>query len=107
MTSVFTTKQIFQTLLDMFQNKESYQFVTHSQMAPRESKRPPVTPPVFDLAETMRNLVSEMIGMPYKCMEVTVLWNFILLSHPAHDTYLDYSIKSHNAWIQPGNVTCV
>ncbi|KAI1732503.1 beige/BEACH domain-containing protein [Ditylenchus destructor] len=100
-TRVQLLHQLLHTLLDMFQNKESYQFVIHTQMAQRESKRPPLTLPVFDLAETMRNLVSEMIGMPYKCMEVTVLWNFILLSHPAHDTYLDYSIKSHNAWIQP------
>uniref|UniRef100_A0A915DQP9 Uncharacterized protein n=1 Tax=Ditylenchus dipsaci TaxID=166011 RepID=A0A915DQP9_9BILA len=52
------------------------------------------------IAEVLNTLVGEIVGMPYRVTEVTQLWNFILLSHPAYDTYLDYSIESHNGWIK-------
>lgn len=47
----------------------------------------------------MRNIVSELIDFD----EIASLWNFLVLSHPVHDAYFDYSAKNHNEWICDGN----
>ncbi|KAE9551367.1 hypothetical protein FO519_005421 [Halicephalobus sp. NKZ332] len=45
-------------------------------------------------------IVSELISSPFRCSGVLNLWNFILLSHPAQDTYLDFSLNGHSEWIK-------
>lgn len=33
---------------------------------------------------------------------ILILWNFVFLSHPAVDTYLNYKIRGHVDWIKIG-----
>lgn len=47
-------------------------------------------------------ILIELIGDPVQYDEFVQLWNFILLSHPAHDNYLEYSLVDYNTWISLG-----
>lgn len=51
------------------------------------------------LTKALKTIVRELLSSNSDHDCVTHLWHFLLLSHPAQDTYLDYSIKGHNDWI--------
>lgn len=59
--------------------------------------------PIPPLSSVIADLAKHLLGEPYRCQEVANLWNFTLLSHPAQDTYLDYTIRAHNEWVNPGS----
>lgn len=55
-----------------------------------------------NIPSIINNLCNKLIGSPYRSDAVIQLWNFIFLSHPAQDTYFDYSTRNHNEWIRHG-----
>lgn len=52
--------------------------------------------------EMLYTIIIELIGDPVQCNEFVQLWNFILLSHPAHDNYLEYLLINYTTWISLG-----
>ncbi|CAD5228314.1 unnamed protein product [Bursaphelenchus okinawaensis] len=51
-------------------------------------------------AEILCSLVRACLDSPYNCKQVSQLWDFILLSHPAPDFYIDKNIQGKGDWIQ-------
>ncbi|KAH7728112.1 beige/BEACH domain-containing protein [Aphelenchoides avenae] len=86
--------QLLYALLDMQQNR--HLFAVPVLNTPADAKSPAV------LSSVITKLAKHLLGEPYRCGEVSNLWHFTLLSHPAQDTYLDYTIRAHNDWINAG-----
>lgn len=93
-------------MLDMFQNQLLFVYnineknLNHSVVSSNENLKNETI--IHDIAYIISNLCTQLIGSPYRSDAVIQLWNFILLSHPAQDTYLDYSTYNHNEWICHG-----
>lgn len=92
----------------MFQNRSLFVYTlkektpVHSCTSSLENIETESSLALRNIASVLNNLCTELIGSPYRSDAVIQLWNFILLSHPAQDTYFDYSTRSHNDWIRHG-----
>jgi hypothetical protein len=51
------------------------------------------------LSTTIVSLIGALLGTPEQIDELSQLWQFLFLSHPAACTYLNYRIAGHNDWI--------
>uniref|UniRef100_A0A914YCW7 Lysosomal-trafficking regulator n=1 Tax=Panagrolaimus superbus TaxID=310955 RepID=A0A914YCW7_9BILA len=96
---------LLHALLDMFSNKNLFSATSlaHDLTEIYES-RDPLIIVSKSLVSSVCTIISELVSSPYRCPAVVQLWNFILLSHPAQDTYLDYTLKGHAEWVRPEDI---
>ncbi|CAD5235429.1 unnamed protein product [Bursaphelenchus xylophilus] len=71
------------SLLEMLKHPDHFQTVDRAE----------------DFAQNLCNLVKNCLDFPYNCRQVSSLWDFIQLSHPAPDFYIDKSIQGRGDWL--------
>lgn len=90
-------KPLLNALLDMQQKPESFTISTKQNVEETRTV----------LVNGICSIINDLVSSPYRCHAVHNIWNFILLSHAAQDTYLDYVSKGHADWIHPDEIEIV
>ena len=88
----------------MFSNKNHFSAASAEVRGEFYDVRDAQTVVSKSIVSSLCAIVTELISSPYRCPAVAQLWNFILLSHPAQDTYLDYTLKGHAEWVKPDEI---
>lgn len=93
----------FKSLLEMFQTSHLYNLPEEniSNTTDLHSNQKCALHPA-KVFEMVYSIVMELVGDPVQYAEFVQLWNFILLSHPPQDNYLEYSIADYTTWIDLG-----
>ncbi|TKR81121.1 hypothetical protein L596_015054 [Steinernema carpocapsae] len=61
---------------------------------------------IEQLIDSLKVLIRTFVDSPGTADTVIALWNFILLSHTAANTYVLSNIEGYNNWLQIGSMRC-